>query len=187
MTLLEMAVVSPERTSQSMSGETETIWYSLFDFLKMDLKNQKGDLLANPNKIMNLISMGFRPIIPSMVPSGISSLIISCWDQISDHRPTFQSILKILQSSTVVLEIMQAKHHTHQSDPKHDDMFEQFVQKATNTPISQVTGSPHFSFQKRMSQVNSHRPSFELFKKNQTDKKFDIKPGSHMQEIEVDP
>jgi hypothetical protein len=52
-------------------------------------------------KITTAISRGTRPTIPKTINSSLRKLIINCWDQEPDHRPTFQEILQILCSEVI--------------------------------------------------------------------------------------
>lgn len=107
MTLYEMCVVvpttrlPPHRPFNHLNRVAE----SLFDMLVTEVKQLRGESLVTANKLVNLLSTGFRPIIPDYVPPTLASLITQCWKEDSAHRPSFINIHAVLSSSAMFEDI----------------------------------------------------------------------------------
>lgn len=134
MTLFEMSVVVPkDRLSShphidhhshasplhpSHSIPKTRMAESLYAMMASEIKRVKGESLVSANKIVNLVSRGFRPAIPDYVPRGLSTLITQCWDPISLQRPSFTTIREIL-ATNVSQEVVYGLDQT----PSYDQIF----------------------------------------------------------------
>lgn len=107
MTLYEMCVVAPKNrlgteytpTQPPTSISINRYSDSLYNMLATEIRRVKGESLTTPNKVVHLLSTGFRPSLPNYIPSTMGSLITSCWSMESDMRPSFTEIYQLLMTS----------------------------------------------------------------------------------------
>ncbi|OHT01877.1 hypothetical protein TRFO_31225 [Tritrichomonas foetus] len=53
------------------------------------------------NVVTQVLNFNKRPAIPEDCPQNIASFISDCWDRDPDHRPSFQTIVKMLDSGEI--------------------------------------------------------------------------------------